>query len=204
MTAIADFVGEWRGETGTKVELHLTLGSDGQYALYWLTGPGAGSIPRGTATREGSSLVLKYRDGEMTLTRSSQNTLAGKYFTERSNGPVAFSKVSVGPPATIANAASAESVGAWAVGRWSGKIYVGSVSYFTVLNVYRGGKGYICRFDSQGYTSNTSDNCQINTDQIKFDAGLARVELSQSGPNALTGTHRMPGIARMLVALKRD
>jgi len=103
-TALADFLGEWEGETGTKVALHLTLGSDGRYALHWLTGPGAGSIPRGSATLAGGSLVLKYRDGEMALAKTSQDTLAGTYFTEKSKGPVTFTKVAAAPSAPTAKA----------------------------------------------------------------------------------------------------
>lgn len=97
-----DFAGEWRGETAGKVELHLTVSPDGRYALYWLTGPGAGSIPKGNVTIAGSSLVLKYRDGEMKLAKTPQGILSGTYFTGLSKGAVTFSSTLVGPPATMA------------------------------------------------------------------------------------------------------
>jgi hypothetical protein len=88
----ADVAGEWEGHTTSNVKLALFLSAEGHFALKFLTGPGAGSIPRGRATWNEGVVILKYGDTEMTLTKSADGKLAGPYTTPRVQGVVTFSR----------------------------------------------------------------------------------------------------------------
>jgi hypothetical protein len=86
----ADVAGEWEGNTTGDVKLALFLSRDGRYALKFLTGPGAGSMPRGRATRQDDVVVLKYGDTDISLTKSTDGKLSGPFSTPRVSGGVTF------------------------------------------------------------------------------------------------------------------
>lgn len=87
-----DVAGEWEGYTTNDIRLDLIFSADGQFMLRFFTGPAAGSIPRGRATRNDSVIVLKYGDTEINLTKSGDGKLIGPYATSRAKGVVTFSR----------------------------------------------------------------------------------------------------------------
>lgn len=88
----ADVAGEWEGNTTSDVKLALFISPDGRYALKFLTGPGAGSMPRGRATRQDDAVILKYGDTEISLTKSTNGMLYGPFSTPRVKGAVTFTR----------------------------------------------------------------------------------------------------------------
>ncbi len=90
--AFADVAGEWEGNTTSDVKLALFISPDGRYALKFLTGPGAGSMPRGHATRHDDVVILKYGDTEVSLTKSTEGKLSGPFSTPRVRGAVTFTR----------------------------------------------------------------------------------------------------------------
>lgn len=85
-----DVAGEWEGYTTNDIRLDLIFSADGQFILRFLTGPAAGSIPRGRAIRRDGVFVLKYGDTEINLTKSADGKLVGPYATSRTKGVITF------------------------------------------------------------------------------------------------------------------
>lgn len=90
--SFADVAGEWEGYTSNDVKLNLYLSADGRFALRFLTGPGAGSIPRGRATWSDGVVTLRYGDSEINLTKSADGRLTGPYTTAQSKGVLTFTR----------------------------------------------------------------------------------------------------------------
>lgn len=88
----ADVTGEWEGNTTSDVKLALFISPDGSYALKFLAGPGAGSMPGGRATRQDDVLILKYGDTEISLTRSTNGMPHGPFSTPWVKDAVAFTR----------------------------------------------------------------------------------------------------------------
>jgi hypothetical protein len=95
----------------------------------------------------------------------------------------------------------------WALGSWTGKLWIGVVPHTAYLNVLGNSKGITCHIWWVGPYSGrgaTSTNCQVTAGQIKFEEGVVEIDLVRKTPNSMEGTEKTPGTARMPVALVRD